>query len=197
MTRKLSRRDFLKTAGAATLAVAAMGTLTACGGGGGSAPAPTTPVADKTLNNLKLADAQGKIVYSVAADDPTETPTDWAATMQVTLENTSDKEVELNLNNANILLDGKAPSSDKISGWIADENDAHRWHSMSSPSVKVVKGKTVTVRIKVKIDKTVYEQWKNSEGNHSLAITLKYDGKKVTYTLDSQRKTTVSEVTNA
>lgn len=36
MTRKLSRRDFLKMAGAATLAVAAMGTLTACGGGGSS-----------------------------------------------------------------------------------------------------------------------------------------------------------------
>ena len=39
MSQKLSRRSFLKTAGAVAVAAAAMSTLTACGGGGSSTPA--------------------------------------------------------------------------------------------------------------------------------------------------------------
>lgn len=38
MSQKLSRRSFLKTAGAVAVAAAAMSTLTACGGGGSSTP---------------------------------------------------------------------------------------------------------------------------------------------------------------
>ena len=58
MSQKLSRRSFLKTAGAVAVAAAAMSTLTACGGGGSSTPdskpTPSTPTAPTTLGGIEI-----------------------------------------------------------------------------------------------------------------------------------------------
>ena len=59
MSEKYTRRVFLKTTGAAMLAVAAAGALTACGGGGGGSTTPDTPVkpdqtSDGDLGALKV-----------------------------------------------------------------------------------------------------------------------------------------------
>ena len=58
MSQKLSRRSFLKTAGAVAVAAAAMSTLTACGGGGSSTPdpkpTPSTPTTPTTLGGIEI-----------------------------------------------------------------------------------------------------------------------------------------------
>ena len=55
MSQKLSRRSFLKTAGAVAVAAAAMSTLTACGGGGSSTPLRPRWVALKFRKFIILA----------------------------------------------------------------------------------------------------------------------------------------------
>ena len=200
MMRKLSRRNFLKTAGATVLAAAAMSTLTACGGGGSSSPSPAPSknnVPDKEIGALKLKDVAGRLTYSYKKNDPNKTPVSWQADIVVTLENTKDQAVELNFNNVDVLLDGKVPQNGQTSVWVRDETDTHQWYALREPLMKIEKGKPVTVEIEVALEKNVYEQWTKGEGNHSLAVTLKHDGKKVTYTLDSKKTTTVSNVENA
>lgn len=60
MSQKLSRRSFLKTAGAVAVAAAAMSTLTACGGGGSSTPAYSSEKAAMVTGINKARKDHGK-----------------------------------------------------------------------------------------------------------------------------------------
>lgn len=96
MSQKLSRRSFLKTAGAVAVAAAAMSTLTACGGGGSSTPdskpTPSTPATPTTLGGIEIQ----KIYNSrVRWTNENKIPYRWFISLTVTVKNTNDKDIPL------------------------------------------------------------------------------------------------------
>jgi len=194
MTRKLSRRDFLKTAGAATLAIAAMGTLTACGGGGSSSAdkpttTPTTPSKESVLGGLKVTDADNYVTRWVNAN---KVPYAWSFCFNAKLHNTGDKELEIKVADIKAKLDGADRMPDVV--YEVNGNDLTQ---IDESTIILGVGQSMEIEIDYMISETAYKEWKGKTGTHSFEITLTHDGKKVKYSVDGSFKATLSSVENA
>lgn len=188
MSQKLSRRSFLKTAGAVAVAAAAMSTLTACGGGGGSST-PTNNVNNKsTLGSVDVLDAAHTFSRSV---DENKIPYKWHVNYGFSIKNNGDKDIAFGMNQIISKMDG----ADRLPTSVFQQVDENSWRGIEDLTVK--KGETVKIRIRYDVSKETYEEWYKGEGNHSLEVTLINEGKKITYKIGSDRKGTLSTVEDA
>ena len=174
MSQKLSRRSFLKTAGAVAVAAAAMSTLTACGGGGSSTPAPKpTPTTPVTLGGIEIQDAGDS--YGYRSND--KVPYEWFILLDVTIKNTSNKDILL----GDLEIKAKLDSIDKTP-FFAEKyiGGDDKWKEVDT-STPLKAGESMTIAVAYQVTKAFYDEWKAGKGNHSFEATLIYDGKKVTY----------------
>lgn len=176
MSQKLSRRSFLKTAGAVAVAAAAMSTLTACGGGGSSTPdskpTPSTPATPTTLGGIEIQ----KITNGAIRWRKEGIPVRWGLYLEATIKNTSNKDIPMGDFKVEAKIDStnRTPYSvDRLEG----END---WYSID-PTTLLKAGESMTIEVTYETTEAFYDEWKAGKGNHSFEATLIYDGKKVTY----------------
>lgn len=176
MSQKLSRRNFLKTAGAVAVAAAAMSTLTACGGGGSSTPAaskPATPTTPTALGSVEIQDIYHSYVRWTNKEN---IPFKWFITLNVTVKNTSDKDIPLGDFGIKTKIDGTDRTPDYVEREIGDDD----WEYVDY-STLLKAGETMTLEVEYETTETAYKEWKAGTGNHVLEATLSYSGKKVSY----------------
>lgn len=175
MSQKLSRRSFLKTAGAVAVAAVAMSTLTACGGGGSSTPdskpTPSTPATPTTLGGIEIQ----KIYNSrVRWTNENKIPYRWFISLTVTVKNTNDKDIPLR----DFGIKAKLDSIDRTPNYVEYKVGDKVWDYADTSTV-VKAGNSMTFEVEYEVSEAFYNEWK--DGKHTFEATLIYSGKKVTY----------------
>ena len=178
MSKNFTRREFLRTTGAAVLAVAAAGALSACGGSGGSYIPNPNPSTAKTLGDLAF-DVTG-VSFSASGSGTNYTH---IYTPVLSIKNSCTSEIPLtNITFAMCLTTPNSNDNATYVGVYTDENCQTMLSTLSA-------SKTTPAYVKFTYNST--------EISPKIAyLTITYDGKKVTYKLDGQ-VFSASGVTNA
>ena len=175
MSQKLSRRSFLKTAGAVAVAAAAMSTLTACGGGGSSTPdpkpTPSTPTTPVTLGGIEIQDAGDSRGYW----SNQKVPYKWFIYLDVTIKNTSNKDILLGDLGIKAKLDSIDRTPSFAEKYIGGDD---KWINVYT-STPLKAGESMKIAVAYEISEETFNDW--NKGDHSFEATLIYGGKKVTY----------------
>lgn len=177
MSQKLSRRSFLKTAGAVAVAAAAMSTLTACGGGGSSTPdskpTPSTPTTPTTLGGIEIQKITNRTTCWSSKDG---IPVKWGLYLNATIKNTSNKDIPI----GDFEVEAKIDSTNRTPYFVGRLEGENHWYSID-PTTPLKAGESMTIEVAYETTKAFYDEWKAGKGDHSFEATLIYDGKKVTY----------------
>lgn len=195
MSKQFTRREFLKTTGAAVLAVAAAGALSACGGGGGDSgyiPNPSPDTARK-LGNLtfNIAGYGYPFKHEYLGHDDITVKDEYCQYYipVLSVENTAAQGTSgIPLRNAEFSLrlenNAAVVSADDESGAFVDE-DMKKMSELTVEPGQTVKGYVGYVR-----------KTQSQEDFQIAYLTIKYAGQQVTYKFDGHYYT-ASSVTNA
>ena len=169
MMEKMTRRTFMKCAGAATLAVAFAGALTACGQetppAAPTQPTPTQPTKPEANNTgIEVSDISTNTGYMNKQDGSKVL----YAFVKFTGKNTSNAPITLNRDTFTIKLDDGAEQ--KVNS-IFDRDGTHMT-SFGSKELKA--GESAALGLNIVISQSVYDNW--NKDNHKIEMIAHNNG---------------------
>lgn len=183
MIEKMTRRAFMKSVGTMAFAVAAVSTLTACGGSGSSTPdpkpTPSTPTTPTTLGDIEIQKITNGLVSWRKKDG---IPLGWGVYLKATIKNTSNKDIPL----GDFKVEAKIDSTNRTQ-YSVDRLEGENALYPIDPAALLKAGESMTIQVTYETTKAFFDEWKGGKGNHSFEATLIYDGKKVTYSSKTRK----------